>query len=356
MELNELGWDPSFDGDFKTFRSKGYSAMRIIKSNRDRFIALDGSGEYTCALSGKFRNDTDHKANIPTVGDWVAVSNISPDRKAVICGLLPRKSLISRKVAGELTDEQVIAANIDTLFLVTGLDLNYNLRRIERYLTMAWNSGATPVILLNKSDLCADVVEQRIMEVESVAIGVNIHALSATEQTGLNFIRKYICKGKTVAFIGSSGVGKSTIINALLGTDRIKVNEVSELGSRGRHTTTSRELFILPDGGMVIDTPGMRELQVWGDEEGLKLVFDDIDTIALNCRFKDCGHDKEPGCAVQNAVNNGSLDPKRLENFIKLKKEFSYLSDRQNMKASAIEKARHKKISKLSKEYFKGNP
>ncbi len=263
---------------------------------------------------------------------------------------MPRKSFFSRKTAGLTTDEQIVAANIDTIFIVTGLDDNFNLRRIERYLSLAWESGSLPVILLNKSDLCPEAEIKKI-EVESIAFGVDVFTLSASQNSGLEILNKYILKGKTAAFLGSYGVGKSTIINSLLGTNRLKVNTVSELGSRGRHTTTSRELILLPQGGMVIDTPGMRELQVWGNEEGLKQVFDDIEELSANCRFKDCQHVREPKCAVLEAVNNGSLDASRLESYFKLKKEFSYLAARQTMKASVIEKVRGKPISKLRKLY-----
>lgn len=326
--------------------------MRIIRENREKYIAYGEAGELICEISGKYRFDTSSKADFPAVGDWVAGTVRPAEMKATIHALISRKSVFSRKVAGQITDEQVVAANIDTIFIVTGLDLNYNLRRIERYLAMAWNSGATPVIILNKSDLCPEAEERKI-EVESVAFGVDIHTMSAAQNIGMEFLGNYIKPGATVAFLGSSGVGKSTIINSLLGENKLNVNAVSELGSRGRHTTTHRELIVLPNGGIVIDTPGMRELQVWGDEEGLKHVFDDIEELALNCRFKNCGHENEPGCAILEAVNNGTLDPGRLKNFYKLKKEFSYLADRHTMKASAVEKARWKKISKIQKMYSK---
>ncbi|WP_246835908.1 ribosome small subunit-dependent GTPase A [Leptospira meyeri] len=352
MQLSALGWNSFFELNFEKYKNQGLFAMRIIRENREKYIALCELGEYSCEISGKFRFNTDTKSKFPAVGDWVVTSVIPNEMKAIIHAVLPRKSVFSRKVVGQITEEQVIAANIDIAFIITGLDLNYNLRRIERFLTIAWESNALPVILLNKADLCPEA-ELRKIEVESVAIGVDVYTLSATQNVGIDILKKYIQRGKTIAFLGSSGVGKSTIINTLLGTEHLEVNEVSELGSRGRHTTTYRELFILPNGGMIIDTPGMRELQVWGDEEGLKQVFDDIEKLSLNCRYRNCSHQNEPGCAVKEAISDGSLDPKRLESFLKMKREFEYLEDRQTMKASAIEKANWKKISKLAKNIKK---
>jgi ribosome biogenesis GTPase / thiamine phosphate phosphatase len=348
----DLGWDEFFDQKFEIYKNKNYFSMRIIRENRGKYIAFSELGEFLCELPGKFRFEIESKNQLPTVGDWVITSILPNERKAIIHSVLPRKSVFSRKTVGEITEEQTIASNIDTVFIITGLDFNYNLRRIERFLSLVSDSGALPVIVLNKSDLCPEYKE-RMAEVEAIANGVEIYTISAYNKDDLEKLKKYIKIGNTVAFLGSSGVGKSTIINGLLNDDRLKVNEVSSLGSRGRHTTTFRELILIPSGGMVIDTPGMREIQVWGEEKKLDRVFDDIESFAENCRFRNCTHENEPGCAVIEAVKTGTLETKRLENYLKLKKEFEYLSDRQTMKASAIEKSRWKNITKYGKELKK---
>ncbi len=352
MRLADLGWDPFFEQNFAEYRDQGHTPMRINREDRGKYLAFSELGEYTCELSGKYRFSSNDMTLTPSVGDWVAAAAYPDEAKAVIHAVLPRKSSFSRKAAGQATDEQAIAANIDTVFIVAGLDMNYNIRRIERSLAMAWNSGATPVVLLNKSDICPETASRKL-EVESIAIGVDVHALSAAGDTGMEIFDKYLQPGKTVAFIGSSGVGKSTIINRLLGCDRLATNTVSDVTSKGRHTTTHRELMALPGGGLVIDTPGMRELQVWGDEEGLKQTFSDIEELSAGCKFRDCGHDHEPGCAVQKAIQSGTLDIKRAESYFKLRAEFSHLAARQVMKASALEKKRWKGVSKEVKRMKK---
>lgn len=348
MKNTDLGWNTFFAEHFSKYQGHDFSPLRVMRENRESYIAQGEAGEFYCEVTGKYRFEHTLKSQYPTVGDWVVASIIPNETRALIHGILPRRTSLSRKVAGDVTEEQTVAANIDTIFIIAGLDSNYNVRRIERFLAIAWESGAIPVVLLNKTDLCPEFA-QRKLEVEALAPGVEVYALSAQSQADLENIRKYFQRGQTCAFLGSSGVGKSTLINALLGTGRLETNAVSTLGSRGRHTTTFRELIFLPGGGMVIDTPGMREIQVWGDDEGLEQTFGDISELSLQCRFKDCSHSNEPGCAVLAAIGAGTLEPKRLASYLKLKNEYAYLSDRRTMKASAIEKARWKEISKYGK-------
>lgn len=344
MDLIDLGWNSIFADSFAQYINDGFQPGRVAREHKRQYLVLTEMGEVRAEISGKFRYLADSKGKFPTVGDWVAVTMRPSENRATIHAILPRQSAFMRKVAGLNTEEQVVAANFDNIFIVSSLDAGHNLRRIERYLTLAWESGAVPIILLNKCDLCDDP-ESRRAEVEVMAIGVSVHAISAADGSGFEALASHLLRGKTAAFLGSSGVGKSSIINRLLGEERLRVSTVSNWNDRGRHTTTHRELIILPAGGLVIDTPGMRELQVWGDEEGLRQTFEDIEELAARCKFRDCHHKNEPGCAVQTAIAEGCLDPGRYRSYIKLKKELAHLAAQQVLKASRLEKLKWKEIS-----------
>jgi ribosome biogenesis GTPase len=266
------------------------------------------------------------------------------ERKATIYGILPRKSKFSRKMPGGTTEEQIVATNIDIVMLVSGLDNDFNLRRIERYITTAQASGADAVIVLNKADLC-ERIEQRLREVEQIAHGAPVVLISAMQDGNLEVLHPFIGEGRTLAFLGSSGVGKSTIINRLLGRELQEVQAVRAGDSRGRHTTTRRELLLLPTGGLIIDTPGMRELQLWVNEEQLHSTFEDIQALTQQCHFSNCQHSGEIGCALKAALENGTLDSDRLDNYNKMQKELAHLSEKQDSRAAKMKKERVKKIT-----------
>jgi ribosome biogenesis GTPase len=281
------------------------------------------------------------------VGDWVAV-----DGNGVIAAILPRRTTFKRMAADAsrlqpgLDDEQIMAANVDVALLVAGLDHDFNLRRIERYLAVAWSSEVTPVVVLNKADL-ADDVDERLMAVEAIAPGVAIVAVSAWTGLGMDTLRSHLRPARTAAILGSSGVGKSTLVNALLGEDRQATAAVRGSDSRGRHTTTHRELFELPGGGLLVDTPGMRAIGLWDAEDGLDRAFEDIDVIAVGCRFGDCAHDAEPGCAVRAAIERGELDATRLESRRKLERELKSIERRMSV---AAERAESRRMGKLYRD------
>ncbi|MFL6068859.1 MAG: ribosome small subunit-dependent GTPase A [Gaiellaceae bacterium] len=327
MHLESLGWDESHADAFRPFELDGLAPARVAVEHRSEYVLYSQHGELRAELAGKLRHTDDH----PAVGDWVAVAARADEGRATIQALLPRRTAFVRKVAWSETKPQVVAANVDVVFVVCGLDLNYNLRRIERYLTLAWESGAQPVVLLTKADLCDDV-ESRVYEVESVAYGVPVHAVSAPHGDGVETVRGYVPGGRTAALLGSSGVGKSTLVNALLGEELLATQDIREDG-RGRHTTTHRQLVPLPEGGLMLDTPGMRELQLWDADSGLEAAFGDVESIAAQCRFADCSHRREPDCAVRTALAAGTLDVERYESWRKLQRELERLERKQDGRA-----------------------
>jgi ribosome biogenesis GTPase len=360
-KLQELGWDPFFENGFRTLGKEDLIPVRITGQEKYSFKVSGERGEMEARLSGKMLRDGDSLDQHAAVGDWVAAAAPATGNIVIIEMVLPRKSKFSRQAAGGRTrlsggilEEQILAANIDVVFVVSALDSGrgLNLRRIERYLTLTRESGAAPVIILNKIDLCKDL-SVVTAEVEKVTVGVPVLTLSATDGVGIPLLKAHIPGGKTAVFLGPSGVGKSSIINALLGTDRLKVSEVRDDDFAGRHTTTHRELLLLPGGGIVIDTPGIREIQLWTDMDTLLDTFPDIRELARLCRFKDCTHGSEPECAVQKAVKEGTLDIDRLLSYEKLQKELHHLASRQQNRLRIEEKEKWKKISQWQKQLNK---
>jgi len=342
-DLKSLGWSEAFDRTFQPYREQGHFAGRVVLEERGAYRLLTEEGELSARVRGKLRFDSQSAADFPAVGDWVSVSRRERDGLVQIQAVLPRRSKFSRKAAGANSDEQVVASNVDTVFLVQGLDHDFNLRRLERYLVAAFESNAAPVVILSKADLCEDV-ENKTSQAEAVAPGTPVHAISSVTGQGLDAIDQYILYGVTVAFLGSSGAGKSTLINRIVGEEIQKTAEVREHDSRGRHTTTHRELIVLKTGGLLIDTPGMRELQLWDASGSLGEAFSDVQSIAAACYFSDCSHQNEPGCAVREALEDGSLDRARYDSYAKMEKEMEYLDSRMDTKLHLKRKSRDKKI------------
>jgi ribosome biogenesis GTPase / thiamine phosphate phosphatase len=344
MDLVELGWNGFFKEGFAPFLNQGLVPGRVFLK-KSIYQVWTENGELKAKVSGRFRYHAKGTEDFPTIGDWIAIEPDETGQSGIIHAVLPRKSKFSRKSAGTRTQEQVVAANIDTVFIVTGLDNDFNLRRIERYLTTIWESGAQPVVILNKSDLCLDVEEKRL-EVESIAINVPVHFINTVTHDGIAAIYPYIIPGQTISILGSSGVGKSTIINRLLGAQVQRIGEVRKSDDRGQHTTTHRELFMLPGGGLVIDTPGMRELQLWDGAEGIENVFQDLELLAEGCRFSDCQHETEHGCAVIDAVSKGGITQERFLSYKKLLNELKTIALKQDEKIKQQEKKKLKSITK----------
>jgi len=339
--LFRLGWTEGRGNAFAPYAQAGFIAARAVTAARDTVRAASATGQLTVVVQRGFRRGASAASEYPVVGDWLALEPLDGEN-AALRAVLPRSSVFSRG-DHEVGTEQVIAANVDTAVIVAALTYELNLRRLERYLALAWSSGAAPVVLLNKADLCPDL-PARVAEVTAVAGGAPVLVASALTGQGLDGLRPYLAANHTVCLLGSSGVGKSTITNALLGEERQLVREVRADDQRGRHTTTGRELFELPVGGLLIDTPGMRAIGLWDADDGVERAFADIDAIALECRFSDCAHDAEPGCAVRAAIERGDLDGSRLESRRKLELEMRSIERRMSVAAARAEGRRMGKL------------
>ncbi len=320
IDLKNYGLSERFEQEATMY--EGLFLARVTEQHRELYKAISELGEIDASVSGKLAYNADGQSAFPAVGDWVMIDRLDGSTgNAIIHQILRRKSILARQSAGTENAGQVIATNIDTIFICMSLNADFNIRRIERYLTIAWDSMATPVIVLTKSDLCDDL-PQKLREIASVSMGADVITCSSENGDGFEEINAYIGEGKTIAFVGSSGVGKSTLINRLMGQDVLATKTIREDDAKGRHTTTHRQLLLLPNGGIVIDTPGMRELQIYTGN--LSKAFEDIEEIAAQCKFGDCSHGTEPGCAIKEAIENGTLSVKRFESYEKLQREVSY--------------------------------
>ena len=346
-QLQHLGWTDELEESFRPHRAHGLEPARVTAEHRGAAIVHTERGEATGHLAGALLHGATSRADLPAVGDWVAADVLPRERRATIRVVLPRRSSFTRKEAGFETEQQVLAANVDVVFVVAGLDGDLNIRRLERYLTLAWGSGADPVIVLSKSDECPDVGAAVLLVEGAAGARVPVRVVSALTGTGMEELHADLLPHRTGVLLGSSGVGKSTIVNALSGRVVQKVRAVREDG-RGRHTTTHRQLIPLPGGGLLIDTPGMRELQLWDDNHGLDDAFEDVAELAAACRFSDCAHGVEPGCAVREAVEDGTLPADRLESYHKLERELRYLERKRGGREAVVAR---RKAAAMSKSY-----
>lgn len=328
MNLFDLGWDDGFAASLEPHDN--CIPGRVSAQHRGEYDVFTEHGELRAHVAGRLRHEASSGEDLPAVGDWVAL------RESTIHAVLPRRAAFLRKVAWSQTEAQVLAANVDTIFVVSGLDDDFSVRRLERYLTLAWESGASPVVVLTKADLCADPLA-RLLEAEQVAVGVPAHVVSNVTGEGVDELAAYLAPAKTVALLGSSGVGKSSLANRLLGGEVQSTKELAADGT-GRHTTTTRQLLRLPTGALLVDTPGLRELQLWSADDGIQEAFADVDELAADCRFNDCAHRREPGCAVQAAIGEGRLPRERLQSYRALQRELARLARKQDARLRSEER------------------
>lgn len=352
MDIKSIGWNEHFESQIQIYREQGLITGRVLKEVRHLYEVITEDGLVQSEVSGHFHFTAVQRSDYPTVGDWVVLRR-SADT-ALIEKVLQRQSYFSRKTAGSKTEEQIVAANIDYICIVCGLDggRNFKLRGVERYIAMTVEGGAKPVLILNKSDICTDT-KQAVSDAEKICGNIPVFAVSALTGKGIDEISAYFPQGSTIAFCGHSGTGKSSLINMLMKNNIMKTGSLRESDLRGKHTTTHKELFFLQSGAMVIDTPGMRELQLWGDANSLQDVFHEVAEAAENCRFNDCTHQGEPGCAVKKLLDEGNLDQERFENYLSMRAEMKFLESRVTEKGRAERKAHEKELSKTIKRFYK---
>ena len=350
--LISLGWNAFFENQFNNYNKNEFIPARVIVEHKQRYLLHTEKGEVSGEVTGKLLYTSETNSELPKTGDWVVGVLYEDENKLIIHDVLKRQTKLSRKTPDKKTDEQIIAANIDIVFIVQSMDNNFNINRIERYLSAVTDSGAKPVVILNKIDL-AENLEEKLEQLKNRNDDVPILLMNAQTGEGVRELKKYLDEGITAVFTGSSGVGKTTIINSLLGDDFLKTQEISSSVFKGKHTTTNRELIILRDGGILIDTPGMREFQLWDVSEGLDSTFNDIEDLIKKCKFKNCSHTVELGCAILLALEEGTLSTGRYKSYQKLKKELRYLEERQSLSSKLAKKELSKKINRYLKEIYK---
>lgn len=351
-ELARFGWDEQWAEAFAPVARPEVQPGRVVIEFNHIYRVVTAEGEIEAGAAGRLKHRATRRSDLPAVGDWVALRRLPSHERGSIVGVLPRRSKFARKAAGNVTDEQVVAANVDVVFVVMALDGDYNLRRLDRYLLLTRESGAAAVVLLTKPDLATDLAAQ-VADAVARAGDAPVHVLSPRTTQGLEQVGPYLGVGRTAALLGSSGVGKSTIINRLVGVERQRTRDVREADSRGRHTTTNRELVLLPDGGLIIDTPGMRELQLWDVGGAMRETFDDVEALAGHCHFTDCRHRGEPRCAVASAIAAGDLPQERLDAYLKLQDEIAGVERQQDVRAQLEQKRQSKIMGKALRQHLK---